>query len=90
MGNTLIVVEHDEDTIRASDYVVDIGPRAGINGGEVVAAGSIEDIKQNPNSITGKYLTGELEITVPTKRRGGNGLTLEIKGARENNLKILM
>ncbi|WP_338965166.1 MULTISPECIES: excinuclease ABC subunit UvrA [unclassified Spiroplasma] len=87
LGNTLIVVEHDEDTIRASDYVVDIGPRAGINGGEVVAAGSIEDIKQNPNSITGKYLTGELEITVPTKRRGGNGLTLEIKGARENNLK---
>ncbi|MBW3057931.1 excinuclease ABC subunit UvrA [Spiroplasma poulsonii] len=87
LGNTLIVVEHDEDTIRASDYVVDIGSRAGINGGEVVAAGSIEDIKQNPNSITGKYLTGELEITVPTKRRGGNGLTLEIKGARENNLK---
>ncbi|WFG96667.1 excinuclease ABC subunit UvrA [Spiroplasma citri] len=87
LGNTLIVVEHDEDTIRASDYIVDIGPRAGINGGEVVAAGSIDDIKQNPNSITGKYLTGELAINVPKKRRGGNGLVLEIKGARENNLK---
>ncbi|WP_425380207.1 excinuclease ABC subunit UvrA [Spiroplasma endosymbiont of Stenodema calcarata] len=87
LGNTLIIVEHDEDTIRASDYIVDIGPRAGINGGEVVAVGGIEDIKQNPNSITGKYLTGELEISVPSKRRGGNGLTLEIKRARENNLK---
>nr|CAK98502.1 excinuclease abc subunit a protein [Spiroplasma citri] len=87
LGNTLIVVEHDEDTIRASDYIVDIGPHAGINGGEVVAAGSIDDIKQNPNSITGKYLTGELAINVPKKRRGGNGLVLEIKGARENNLK---
>ncbi|WP_425379036.1 excinuclease ABC subunit UvrA [Spiroplasma endosymbiont of Polydrusus pterygomalis] len=89
LGNTLIVVEHDEDTIRASDYVIDIGPRAGINGGEVVAAGNIEDIKQNPNSITGKYLTGELTIAVPNKRRGGNGLVLEIKGARENNLKSI-
>ncbi|WP_342255951.1 excinuclease ABC subunit UvrA [Spiroplasma endosymbiont of Poecilobothrus nobilitatus] len=87
LGNTLIVVEHDEDTIRASDYIIDIGPRAGINGGEVVAAGSIDDIQQNPNSITGKYLTGELAIDVPKKRRGGNGLVLEIKGARENNLK---
>ncbi len=87
LGNTLIVVEHDEDTIRASDYIIDIGPRAGINGGEVVAAGSIDDIRQNPNSITGKYLTGELAIDVPKKRRGGNGLVLEIKGARENNLK---
>ncbi|UZQ29540.1 MAG: excinuclease ABC subunit UvrA [Spiroplasma phoeniceum] len=87
LGNTLIVVEHDEDTIRSSDYIIDIGPRAGINGGQVVAVGSIDDIQQNPNSITGKYLTGELAIDVPKKRRGGNGLVLEIKGARENNLK---
>ncbi|AGM25754.1 excinuclease ABC subunit A [Spiroplasma syrphidicola EA-1] len=87
LGNTLIVVEHDEDTIRASDYIIDIGPRAGINGGEVVAYGQLEDIMQNPNSITGKYLTGELEIVVPKTHRGGNGLTLEVKGARENNLK---
>ncbi|AGM24723.1 excinuclease ABC subunit UvrA [Spiroplasma chrysopicola] len=87
LGNTLIVVEHDEDTIRASDYIIDIGPRAGINGGEVVAYGQLEDIMKNPNSITGKYLTGELEIAIPKTHRGGNGLTLEVKGARENNLK---
>ena len=87
LGNTLIVVEHDEDTIMASDYIVDIGPAAGINGGEVVAIGTVDDIMANPESITGKYLKGEETIEVPKTRRGGNGLTLEIKGARENNLK---
>ncbi|WP_368486769.1 excinuclease ABC subunit UvrA [Spiroplasma sp. DGKH1] len=87
LGNTLIVVEHDEDTIMASDYIVDIGPAAGINGGQVVAIGTVDDIMANPESITGKYLKGEETIEVPKTRRGGNGLTLEIKGARENNLK---
>lgn len=87
LGNTLIVVEHDEDTMYAADYIVDIGPAAGINGGEVVCAGTIEDIKNCPQSITGQYLSGRKSIEVPKVRRKGNGKKLTIKGARHNNLK---
>ena len=87
LGNTLIVVEHDEDTMRAADYVVDIGPGAGINGGQVVCAGSIEDICACPQSITGAYLSGRKKIPVPEKRREGSGKSIWIRGARENNLK---
>ena len=87
LGNTLIVVEHDEDTIRSADYVVDIGPGAGIHGGEVVAQGTVEEIIAVPRSITGKYLSGECKIEVPKKRRKGNGKKLVVKGAAENNLK---
>ena len=87
LGNTLIVVEHDTDTMKACDYLVDIGPRAGIHGGEVVASGTPQEVMKNPNSLTGKYLTGELKIEVPSKRRKGNKKFLEIKGASENNLK---
>ena len=87
LGNTLIVVEHDEDTMRRADYLVDIGPGAGENGGYVVASGTPEEVMKNKNSLTGKYLTGELKIAVPSKRRKGNGKYLEIKGASENNLK---
>ncbi|MDE7455010.1 MAG: excinuclease ABC subunit UvrA, partial [Clostridia bacterium] len=87
IGNTLIVVEHDEDTIRAADYVVDVGPQAGIHGGEIVCAGTVEDIKNCPQSITGKYLSGEYYIPVPSLRRQGNGNTLTVKGACKNNLK---
>ena len=86
LGNTLIIVEHDEDTMREADYIVDIGPGAGINGGEVVAQGSYEDIVKNEASITGKYLSGELKIPVPETRRKFDSF-IEIKGARENNLK---
>ena len=87
LGNTLVVVEHDEDTIRAADYLVDIGPGAGIHGGQVVCAGSVEDICRCKDSITGQYLTGAKSIPVPQQRRPGNGHFLTIKGARENNLK---
>lgn len=87
LGNTLIVVEHDTDTMLASDYLVDIGPRAGSHGGEVVAAGTPEEVMKNKNSLTGKYLTGELKIEVPKTRRKGNKKYLEVKGAKENNLK---
>lgn len=87
LGNTLIVVEHDEDTMRAADYVVDIGPGAGINGGEVVCAGSIEDICACEKSLTGQYLSGKKKIPFPEKRRAGTGKKLVIRGARENNLK---
>ena len=86
-GNTVIVVEHDEETMMASDYIVDIGPGAGIHGGEVVAAGTPEDIMKNESSLTGAYLSGRKKIPVPEKRREGNGAYLTIKGARENNLK---
>ncbi len=86
-GNTLIVVEHDEDTMRAADYIVDIGPGAGIHGGEVVAAGTVEDIMACEASITGQYLSGKKRIEVPTQRRPGNGNKLTIVGARENNLR---
>lgn len=87
LGNTVIVVEHDEDTIRASDYVVDIGPAAGVHGGEVVAAGTPDEVAKVSSSITGQYLSGAKQIAVPTKRRKGNGKSLKIVGATENNLK---
>ncbi len=87
LGNTLIVVEHDEETMRAADYVVDIGPGAGVNGGRVVCAGSIEDICACPESVTGEYLSGKRFIPVPVRRRKGSGRQLVIRGAAENNLK---
>lgn len=87
LGNTLIVVEHDEDTMRAADYIVDIGPAAGIHGGEIVAQGPVEEIIKNPNSITGKYLSGEIKIPVPETTREGNDNFVEVVGAKENNLK---
>ena len=87
LGNTLIVVEHDTDTMLASDYLVDIGPLAGLHGGEVVACGTPKEVMANPNSITGKFLSGIEKIEVPKKRRKGNKKYLEIKGAKENNLK---
>lgn len=86
LGNTLIVVEHDEDTMKAADYIVDIGPRSGIHGGEVVAAGVLEDIKNNADSITGKYLSGERKIEVPSARREDKKGYLNVVGARQNNL----
>ncbi len=89
LGNTLIVVEHDTDTMLASDYLVDIGPGAGLHGGEVVAAGTPQEVMKNKNSITGRYLSGVEKIEVPSKRRKGNGKYIEIKGAKENNLKNL-
>ena len=87
VGNTLIVVEHDEDTIRAADFVVDVGPGAGVHGGEIVCAGTVQDVINCPESITGKYLSGELSIPVPTERRKGNGHSIVVHGARKNNLK---
>ncbi|MBR2827712.1 MAG: excinuclease ABC subunit UvrA [Bacilli bacterium] len=87
LGNTLIVVEHDTDTMLACDYLVDIGPGAGDKGGKVVAFGTPEEVMKNENSITGKYLSGKLKIEVPKKRRKGIGKTLKIKGAKEHNLK---
>ena len=87
LGNTLIVVEHDEDTMRAADWIVDVGPGAGVNGGRIVAAGTAEDICACPESITGQYLSGKKFIPVPDKRRAGNGKRLIIRGACENNLK---
>ncbi len=87
LGNTLVVVEHDTDTMLKADYLVDIGPGAGTYGGEVTACGTPEEVMRNPNSLTGKYLTGKEKIEIPTKRRKGNKTFLEVKGARENNLK---
>ncbi len=87
LGNTLVVVEHDEDIMRQSDFLVDIGPGAGVHGGEVVAYGTPDEVMRNKNSITGKYLSGELKIDIPKARREGNGKFIEIIGARENNLK---
>ncbi len=87
LGNTLIVVEHDEDTIRSADYIVDIGPRAGVAGGEIIAQGSVDDIISAKKSITGKYLSGEKFIPIPDKIRDGNGHFLQIKNAHLNNLK---
>ena len=87
LGNTLIVVEHDEDTMRAADYIVDVGPGAGSHGGRIVAAGSLEDICAVPESITGQYLNGVKTIPVPATRRSGNGNMLTVRGAAENNLK---
>ncbi|MGN0536207.1 MAG: excinuclease ABC subunit UvrA [Eubacterium sp.] len=87
LGNTLIVVEHDEDTMRSADYIVDIGPGAGVHGGELIAAGTVDDIIACENSITGQYLSGKRKIPVPEKRREGNGKKLKVFGAAENNLK---
>ena len=87
LGNTLIVVEHDEDTMRAADYIVDVGPGAGIHGGEIVAAGSLQDIMDEPRSITGQYLSGKRSIPVPDRRRPGSGKFLKVFGCRENNLQ---
>lgn len=87
LGNTLIVVEHDEETIRNADYIVDIGVGAGIHGGKVVACGTVDDIMASKDSITGKYLSGELAIPVPIARRKGNGNFITVKGAKQNNLK---
>ena len=87
LGNTLLVVEHDEDTMRAADYLIDIGPGAGIHGGEVVAAGTPEEVMANPNSLTGQYLSGKKKIPVPETRRPGNGKCLKVIGAAENNLR---
>lgn len=87
LGNTLIVVEHDEDTIRTADHIVDIGPLAGRLGGEIVSQGPLKTILKNKRSLTGQYLTGKRSIDVPTNRREGNGLSLNIKGAKRNNLK---
>ena len=87
VGNTLIVVEHDEDTMRAADYIVDVGPGAGSHGGEIVASGTLEDIIACPQSVTGQYLSGAKKIPVPSRRRPGNGKTLKVLGASENNLK---
>ncbi|MBS4760926.1 MAG: excinuclease ABC subunit UvrA [Clostridium sp.] len=87
LGNTLIVVEHDEDTMKNADYIVDIGPRAGVHGGKIVAKGSLDEIKKVKESITGQYLSGTKKIPVPTKRREGNGEFLQVKNAHLNNLK---
>lgn len=87
MGNTLIVVEHDEDTIRTADHIIDIGPGAGEHGGEIIAQGNYQEILDNPNSITGQYMSGKKRIEIPQVRREGHGNALEVLGARENNLK---
>ncbi|ELC8457050.1 excinuclease ABC subunit UvrA [Clostridium perfringens] len=87
VGNTLIVVEHDEDTMREADYIVDIGPGAGEHGGEIVALGTLDEIMSNENSLTGKYLTGAKKVELPEERRKGNGNFITVKGAKENNLK---
>ena len=87
LGNSLIVVEHDEDTMRAADYLIDIGPGAGVHGGQVVAAGTPAEVMANPNSLTGQYLSGKKKIEVPTVRRPGNGKILKVVGAAENNLR---
>ena len=87
LGNTVIVVEHDEDTIRAADWVLDLGPGAGVHGGEIVAAGPPAEIEKNARSLTGQYLSGALEIAVPQKRRKGNGKKITVRGARHNNLR---
>ena len=87
LGNTLVVVEHDEDTMLEADYLVDIGPGSGVYGGEIVAAGTPKEVMKNDNSITGRYLSGKEKIEVPKARRKGNGKFITIKGASENNLK---
>lgn len=87
LGNTLIVVEHDEDTMRAADYLIDVGPGAGDQGGEIVAAGTPKQVEKNPKSLTGQYLSGKREIAIPKERRKGNGKKIKVTGAAENNLK---
>ncbi len=89
LGNTLIIVEHDEDTMRAADYLVDIGPGAGEYGGEVMAAGTPKQVAHSAKSLTGQYLAGKKFVPMPTKRRTGNGKKITITGASENNLKNL-
>jgi excinuclease ABC subunit A len=89
LGNTLIVVEHDEETMRAADFIVDLGPGAGVHGGEVVAAASPAELLRHPDSLTARYLRGELRIEVPEQRRAGNGKALKVVGAREHNLRDL-
>jgi excinuclease ABC subunit A len=89
LGNTLIVVEHDEETIRAADYMVDIGPAAGEHGGQIIAAGTVDEVLRDPNSLTAAFLRGDRQIAIPSKRRKGNGKSLVIRGARANNLKNL-
>lgn len=88
IGNTLLIVEHDEDTMYAADYIIDIGPGAGIHGGEVVATGTVEDIKACKESLTGQYLSGAKKILVPATRRKGNGKYIKVKGAVQNNLRM--
>ena len=87
LGNTLLVVEHDEDTMRAADYIIDVGPGAGVHGGEIVAAGTPEEVMNTPGSITGEYLSGRRKIPVPRERQKGNGKLLKVFGAAENNLR---
>ena len=87
LGNTLIVVEHDEDTMRAADYLIDVGPGAGVHGGEIVAAGTPEEVMANPSSLTGQYLSGKKRVPIPEARRSGNGRVLKVVGASENNLR---
>ena len=87
LGNTLIVVEHDEDTMRAADYIIDVGPGAGVHGGRIIAAGTPEEVSANPASLTGQYLSGRRSIAVPEERRPGSGKVLTIRGASENNLR---
>mgnify|MGYP001103275202 FL=1 len=87
LGNTLIVVEHDEDTMRAADYIIDVGPGAGVHGGRIIAAGTPEEVSANPASLTGQYLSGRRSIAVPERRRPGSGKVLTIRGASENNLR---
>lgn len=87
LGNTLIVVEHDEDTMREADWLIDVGPGAGVFGGEIVAAGTPDQVAKNKKSITGQYLSGKRKIEVPLERRVGNGRFIEITGAQEHNLQ---
>ena len=87
LGNTLIVVEHDEDTMRAADYIIDVGPGAGVHGGNIIAAGTPEEVAADPASLTGQYLSGKRYIAVPEKRRQGSGKLLTVRGAAENNLR---
>src|SRR3977135_3444632 len=85
LGNTLIVVEHDEETIRSADYMVDIGPAAGEHGGQIIAAGTVAEVLAHPTSLTARYLRGDLSVPIPARRRPGSGKNLVIRGARENN-----
>ena len=87
IGNTLIVVEHDEDTMLAADYLIDVGPGAGVHGGQIISAGTPEEVMKDPNSLTGQYLSGKKFIPLPLERRQSDGRFIEIKGAKENNLK---
>ena len=89
LGNTLIVVEHDEDTMRAADFIVDVGPYAGVHGGEIICAGTVQDVMNCERSITGAYLSGRRKVPVPETRRAGSGKLLTVHGAKENNLKSI-